>query len=278
MLIHRILNNNVVIILDEQGVEQIVCGKGIAFKKRNGDSIDERLINQVFVLKDEKVNDHLLQLLKEVPIEIMELTTEIIEMANLQLGKNLKDSLFVSLCDHINCAINNFKNGITIRNVLVWDIKRFYEREFRIGDTAVMLIKEKFDIELPIDESGFIALHIVNSESTEVEMEQTVQITKIIQEIASIVKYHFSLEYDNESVHYYRFITHLKFFSQRIILNKEVSKEVDSSLYQMVKTNYNFAYQCTIKIEKFLQNKYQYTLTDDDRLYLMIHINRIVTT
>lgn len=79
-------------------------------------------------------------------------------------------------------------------------------------------------------------------------------------------------------MHYYRFITHLKFFAQRIILNKEDSKEVDAYLYEMVKANYNDAYQGTLKIGKFLQEKYNYTLNDDDRLYLMIHINRIVST
>lgn len=278
VVIHRILNNNVAITLDNQGGEQIVCGKGIAFKKRIGDSIDESSVNQVFVLKDEMVNEQLLQLLKEIPMEVMELTTEIVEMANLVLGKQLKESLVISLSDHITCAVNNYHNGITLKNVLVWDIKRFYEREFSIGERAVAMIKEKLAIDLPIDEAGFIALHIVNSESTEEDMDQTVQITQMIQEIANIVKYHFSIEYNTESVHYYRFITHLKFFAQRIIVKKEASKEVDPSLYEMVKANYNDAYQGTLKIGKFLQEKYNYTLTDDDRLYLMIHINRILTT
>ena len=45
MVIDRILNNNVVIIKDNNGKEVVVCGKGIAFKKKNGDEIDEmRLI------------------------------------------------------------------------------------------------------------------------------------------------------------------------------------------------------------------------------------------
>ncbi|RXE97039.1 hypothetical protein EG866_12115 [Enterococcus faecalis] len=37
MIIHKILNNNVVITLDDDKREQIVMGKGIAFKKRIGD-------------------------------------------------------------------------------------------------------------------------------------------------------------------------------------------------------------------------------------------------
>ena len=50
MIIDRVLNNNVVIIKDENGIEQVVCGKGIAFKKKSGDFVDEKEVNKVFIL------------------------------------------------------------------------------------------------------------------------------------------------------------------------------------------------------------------------------------
>ena len=46
MRIDRILNNNVVIIKDENGEEQVVCRKGIAYKKKAGDLLSEKLINK----------------------------------------------------------------------------------------------------------------------------------------------------------------------------------------------------------------------------------------
>lgn len=51
MKIRRILTNNAAVVLDENDQEQIVCGKGIAYKKRPGDELDEALINQTFVLQ-----------------------------------------------------------------------------------------------------------------------------------------------------------------------------------------------------------------------------------
>ena len=56
MQILRILTNNAVVILGENKKEQIVCGKGIAYKKRPGDNIDTTLINQVFSLQSEDMN------------------------------------------------------------------------------------------------------------------------------------------------------------------------------------------------------------------------------
>ena len=49
MKIEKILNNNVVVIIDE-GVEKVVMGRGLAFKKSVGDPVDEAVINKVFAL------------------------------------------------------------------------------------------------------------------------------------------------------------------------------------------------------------------------------------
>ena len=41
MQIAKVLNNNVVVVVDEQQREQVVMGRGLAFQKRVGDSLDE---------------------------------------------------------------------------------------------------------------------------------------------------------------------------------------------------------------------------------------------
>ena len=69
MRIDRILNNNVVIIKDENGEEQVVCGKGIAYKKKAGDLLSEKLINKVFVLKDTAQKQHFQEIISEIPEE-----------------------------------------------------------------------------------------------------------------------------------------------------------------------------------------------------------------
>ncbi|MBO8133354.1 CAT RNA binding domain-containing protein, partial [Dickeya fangzhongdai] len=38
MKIAKILNNNVVTVMDEQNNEQVVMGRGLGFKKRPGDT------------------------------------------------------------------------------------------------------------------------------------------------------------------------------------------------------------------------------------------------
>ena len=67
---------------------------------------------------------------------------------------------------------------------MLWDIKRFYEEEFRLGKKALDMIRERFKVDLPEDEAAAIALHIVNAEMDESDLTQTMKVTKIMQRSA----------------------------------------------------------------------------------------------
>lgn len=275
MVIAQVLNNNVVIVKDADGMERVICGKGIAFKKKPGDEVNESAVNKVFVIQDEIQNQRFRELVAEIPLEHLQLATEILDMIKTELGKKLNDSIYISLSDHIYTAIQRYLEGITIRNSMLWDIKRFYEEEFRLGKKALDMIWERFKVDLPEDEAAAIALHIVNAEMDESDLTQTMKVTKIMQEISNIVKYYFSVEFDTDSVYYYRFITHLKFFAQRLVQGKTYNGGEDDFL-DVVRRKYATSYKCVEKIADFINRKYDYVLSDEEKLYLTIHIERII--
>lgn len=216
------------------------------------------------------------QLLSDIPLEHVKLTDDIIKMAETQKGKKLNDSLIISLSDHISTSITRYLNGITIKNAMLWDIKRFYEDEYQIGLKALDMIENSLHVRLPEDEAGFIAFHIVNADMDESNMNQIVEITKVMQEISNIVKYYFKVEFDTDSVYYYRFITHLKFFAQRLILGETFKEEEKEDLLDVVKLQYETAYKCVEKIGTFLLTRYEYKLSREEKLYLTIHVERVI--
>ncbi|UOY87306.1 BglG family transcription antiterminator LicT [Bacillus glycinifermentans] len=272
MKIAKVINNNVVSVLDERDQELVVMGRGIAFQKKPGEMVDESRIEKIFRLDNKDISERFKTLLDEIPIEFMEMTEEIISLAKMRLGKKLNDSIYVSLTDHIHFAIERHKKGMDIKNALLWETKRLYKDEFAIGKEALLMIKNKTGIELPEDEAAFIALHIVNAELNE-EMPNIVNITKVMQEILSIVKYHFHVDFDEESLHYYRFITHLKFFAQRLFSGSYMESK-DDFLFDTVKNKYRDAYGCTNKIKQYIEKEYGCKLTSEELLYLTIHIER----
>ncbi|WP_227935355.1 BglG family transcription antiterminator LicT [Alkalihalobacillus deserti] len=274
MKIHKVINNNVISVLNEQQKEMVVMGRGLAFKKKPGEPVDESLIEKVFTLENIDVSERFKTLLYEVPLEYMEISDEIIHNAKDVLGKKLNESIYVSLTDHIHFAVQRHQKGMDIKNALLWEIKKLYKDEFAIGKRALDIIKNKLNITLPEDEAGFIAMHIINAELNE-EMPNIANITKVIQEVLNVVKYHFKIDFDEDSLNYFRFITHLKFFAQRMFSQNYYSDE-DDFLYQTIKEKYKEAVECTEKIADFVSKKYEYELTKEEKLYLTIHIERVV--
>lgn len=277
MVIKRILTNNAVVIDNDNGKEEIVCGKGIAFKKKRGDSIDYSQVNQIFVLKDSASIKGLEQIVKDVPLEYIKLASEINEMAKREFGKEFSDNMIVSLSDHLYTAIKRHKEGLQIKNSLLWDIKNFYENEYRIGLESLNIIKERLHIELPEDEAGFIALHIVNATLEGSNIDSVMKTTVLIQEITTIISYHFHITFDKESIYYNRFITHLKFFSIRLFNKTTYDLEDNNNFLKIVIDQYPNVYKCALKISNLLNRKYHYDLKDEELLYLMIHIQRIIS-
>lgn len=274
MEIYKILNNNVIVSKNEHDKEIIAMGKGIAFKKKVGEHIEDELIDKVYTLSDE-VSSKFQELAAEIPVEHMKISDDIIKYVKLKLGKKLNDSIYLSLCDHISTTILRHEEGVDVKNVLLWDIKKFYKDEFEIGKHGLEMIKEKLNVQLNEDEAGFIALHIVNAEMDE-KLETIYEVTKVMQEILNIVKYFFHIDFDEDSVYFYRFITHLKFFAHRLITKSSYQDEQSDDLLDLIKIKYKNAYACCLKIKQFLKTNYAYDLSQEETLYLTIHIARVV--
>lgn len=276
MQIHKILNNNVAVILDKKGQEKIVMGKGICFKKKAGDDISENIVDKIFFLSTSEARNKFQALIQDIPIEHIAIGEEIILEAKMRLGKKLNDMVYISLIDHIHASILRFLDGVTVKNVLLWDIRRFYKDEFQVGLWALDYIEQKCKIRLPEDEAGFIALHLANAQMNQETIHNMSEIIQIMQEILNIVKYFFKVDFNEDDVYYYRFITHLKFFAKRLVEHNIYEQENNDDLWDIIRNKYSNAYRCVEKITQFIDKKYEYHLSKEEQLYLTIHIERII--
>ena len=261
MQIYKILNNNAAVVRDEQGLEKIVMGKGICFQKKTGTQIDPAVIDKTFFLSTEDASNKFQVLVQDIPMEHITIGEEIIAEAKSRLGKRLNDMIYISLIDHVHTSIVRFLEGITVKNVLLWDIKRFYKEEYEIGLWALAQMNSQLKVQLPEDEAGFIALHLANAQMDDTVMHNMYEITKIMQEILNIVKYFFHIEFQEDNVYYYRFITHLKFFAKRLVDHNNYQDDENDDLLEVIRQKYEKSYQCVEKITQFISKKYGYLMS-----------------
>ena len=104
-------------------------------------------------------------------------------------------------------------------------------------------------------------------------MEETVLLTKIIDSVLDIIKYNYGIDMNEYSFDYTRFISHLRCFIQRQLKNESVN--VDTSLLEIVKLKYPEDYKCAKKIKVFLEVTYKWNISENELLYLTLHLNRL---
>jgi len=275
MKITKVLNNSLVIAQDDNNEECIVFGKGVGFAKKAGDIFEEKQAEKVFVSRDKKLSNDLVRLMNEVSPQYLEVTERIVRIATERLKVKLNNYIHITLTDHIHFAVIRNEKKENTKNWVIWEVKRFYPKEYKIGLMALDIIKEELGVELPEDEAGNIAFHLVNAQKDGSSKDTIQEITNIIKRVVNIVRYYFQHDLDEDSISYSRFITHLQYFAQRIIENKMLVPE-DDILFNQITTKYSEEFECTKHISTYIKNTYHIDITTDEQIYLALHIRRVV--
>lgn len=273
MIIKRVLNNNTVISSNSKGVDVLLMGKGVAFGKKKGQPVDMEQIEKTFLLKDKETQSKFTELLINVPMEYILVSEKIINFGKIKLGKNLNEIIYVNLTDHIHSAIERYQEDIILKNPLRWDIARFYPDEYAVGEKAIEIVRKDLGVTFEIDEAAFIAIHFVNAEMDR-SSDFAYEIAEITKKIETIIKNHYRTEFDENSLDYYRFITHVKFFAQRLLAGDHYDDE-DEELLNTLKHKYEGEYASALEIKEYVQKDFEYELSSTELLYLTAHIRRI---
>ncbi len=273
MKIVKVINNNVVSSVDDDGKEVVVTGKGLGFQKKPGDEIDPQKIEKIYRLDDEQKNQFV-QLMEVIPYEQLTLATKIIEDTKQELKCKLNQSIYIALTDHLNFALERNKQGVAFDNALLWEIQKYYPKEYECALKAVETVKQETGETLSEDEAGFIALHFINAE-VDGDITTSRKMPEIVKEILNIIRYTLMVDFDEESLNYQRLISHLKYFVQRAMKKEYYEDDEAEDFYRGIVKKYPEEYECARKIKSYMEQKTNYNVSNEELLYLTVHINRV---
>lgn len=273
LYIKKVLNSSVVLATDSNNNEIIVLGKGIGYGKKAKEHIDQEDINRLFVPIRRFEFKQIEDTLSSTPTSIVDITQKIIKIARSQLPGELNRTLTFSLMDHIRFSLNRFSEGIVFKNKLYWEVKTYYPIEFKIGEKSVKMINQAFDVSLPEEEAASIAFHIINAEKNVHQDFDSMEMLKLVNNIMSIITSSNQSLMSKDSISYQRLVTHIKFFSQRILQHQQLDND-DEKMYQHVVVAYPNAMRIAIKVVDFLNKSRNIKITDEEIMYLIIHIQR----
>lgn len=274
MRILKPINNNVISALDEDGQEVIVTGKGIGFRAITGDMVPPSDIEKVFRMDNQHQIDQLKDLFASLPMQHMRLSDKIITYSKEKLGMHLNQSIYITLTDHISFAVRRYKQGIPFNNPLLMEVRRFYPQEYIIGQYALEQIDQELGIAMPMDEAASIALHMVNAEYDSPTMNETLNMTRLIQSILELVKTFPKISFDESSMDYERFVTHLKYLSQRVYRPEQIPRK-DAAFVAAIAEIYPTEGGYSQQIAEFVETKTGHHFSPEEKAYLTVHLSRI---
>lgn len=271
MKANKVYNNNAVATVYPDGREAILVGSGIGFGKRPGDAVEESKIQKVYFIQDE-LQTRFLQLLKDARPEALQAAEEILAYARNQ-GLELKNQLILSLTDHICFALERQEQGVSLPYLMLSETKMLYPKEFEIARWSLGRIQILCGVELPQYEAGYIALHLA---SAEMNGEDVYAGLKLVNGVMEIIRQVYGIELNPDDVDTIRLTTHLKFLAQRILRRSQWNDDDMSGLYQMLLLRNGKNRDCMDRLKAYIQENFQYTLNQQEEVYLLIHITKIL--
>lgn len=274
MKIIKKINNNVAVGLDGNQCEVIVFGKGIGFQQVPYELNDLSRIDRTYYGIDSKY----IGLLNEIPEDIFKLVSRLVEIAKGEINVQLNPNLVFILADHIHFSIARYEKGMNFAPPYSYELEYEYPEFTRIARWFVENVNEKMKVQLDEGEITSIVMHFINAsvEGRRPCAQPTDKTEKIIKNVTEIVEKYFDMAIDRRSFNYFRFKNHLKYFVQRKKRNEEF-KDNNIELYQGMQKTYPRINECVCQIDHYLYEVFHEKCSQDELLYLMMHVNRLYT-
>lgn len=272
MLVIRNINNNVSVCLDSRGKEVVVFGKGVGFIKPPAE-VPLYKIERTFY----EISERYISLLNEIPLEVIDFTARQMTAIQDRLPYETNSNLVMTLADHLAFAMERVRKGVYVSMPSIYEMEVNYPVEVEIGRFFVNQMQKEFKIHLPKGEVQGIAMHFLNARfgetgKEEVSIEERYE--QILERMTQIVEHVMGLQVRRDTFSYARFASHVQYLLKRIFEHKSIDSE-NIRMYQELRSEYASVADCVDQIGAYLESNWDAKLTEEEKLYLIMHINRV---
>ena len=271
--VHKVLNNNLVVTIDPRGREVVLMGRGLGWNLKVDDPIDPSRVEKTYVLDGDADRGRWHRLLADAPFDVVDAVTSAVEEVSGLLGRRFGQSLPVAIIDHVSFLLERLDKGIALPAAPMPELSVLHPREF----TAARRIRERLvDLlhrDLPEEEEFYLTLHLVNAVREDDSGTETA-LARRIGRIMAIVESETGTPIDTSTPDYARFVLHLKFLLKRLDSHADTERG-GSALYKAARHSYPESARLAEKIKMYLEVDEVLSLTNEELLYLIIHLERV---
>lgn len=274
----QVLNNNVGLACKEDDSQVVIMGKGLTFQKKKGDIIKASAVQKVFKLHEESPSD-LTSLLATIPLDFLTVSYSLIDEAQEKYDYSVEPYIYASLTTHLYESAKRLADGRLVETYLP-DLEKDYPLPYEIAGYVLDGVATRLNIKFPKQEQKSVALHFLNAR-TDIHTQNQAQRRKVDKnkQILAIVEN----ELNNHQIYrnrdnandYERLLVHLKYFINRIN-QKPAPQVLSAAIFQEVVKDYPRTFAIVQKINDQIKQKMGLEFTNDEQVYLTIHIPRLI--
>lgn len=274
MIVVKNINNNVALCLDSKGQEVVVFGKGVGFLKPPSE-VPLSKIQRTFY----DLNRKFLPLLDDIPLDVIDFTAQLVAQIRGQLPYETNANLIMTLADHLAFAMTRAKKGIYTPMPSIYEMEQNYPVEIRIGRQIVNAMEQTFHVKLPKGEVQGVAMHFINASlgspsSGQLTAEEEYE--TILERMTQIVEYALQVTIRRDTFNYARFATHVQYLLKRVQAESSIDSD-NLQVYASIRDEYKDVSACVDQIHEYLQRNWSIDLSEEEKLYLIMHINRVIS-
>lgn len=274
MIVVKNINNNVALCLDSKGQEVVVFGKGVGFLKPPSE-VPLSKIQRTFY----DLNRKFLPLLDDIPLDVIDFTAQLVAQIRGQLPYETNANLIMTLADHLAFAMTRAKKGIYTPMPSIYEMEQNYPVEIRIGRQIVNAMEQTFHVKLPKGEVQGVAMHFINASlgspsSGQLTAEEEYE--TILERMTQIVEYALQVTIRRDTFNYARFATHVQYLLKRVQADSPIDSD-NLQMYASIRDEYKDVSACVDQIHEYLQRNWSIDLSEEEKLYLIMHINRVIS-
>lgn len=276
MQVVKVFNNNVVLGVDDHGVEVVLLGRGLGFQAFPGSGVDAARVERRFVPSGSASAERIASLVGEIPLPDLELTERVVALARSRLRGDLADHVLLPLADHLSFALRRAAEGAAeIDYPLRWEVQHLYPDEVAVAREALDLVAAERGVRLPAVEAVPLALHLVNAQFGGVgDLDATVQMTQVLREVLAIIGEEYDVQIDENSVDVARFVTHLRYLFLRERTGAKL-RQTPAELHAALRSSRPREYTSAGRIGELLAARFGWEVSTDEILYLALHVSRL---
>lgn len=270
------LNQNAVISIDEKKDEFLLIGKGVGFSKKKGDSIEIKDSIKIYPMSYSEQEQKILELVDEIPSEIILMVEEAIKSAEKILGKELNYTLIFTLSSHIYYALQREESIDSVALPFDYGLNYIFPNEYEAAKYSVEYLREEYQLELTDAEIIFFTFHFVNALQGSSTGNNAINTANILNDIIEVLEKETPIYIDKDSIHFSRFLIHIRYFLIRQYEGKVGKDEEFEQLSNYVSDKFKDANKIVRKIKSILEDKYEFNYSYEENLYLLLHTQRLI--